>query len=457
MTTLAFQSAVDIAKQIRERKLSAAECLEYFRKRVDRFNPQLNAIVVFDWERAQASAIKADQALARGDVWGPLHGVPITVKESYDLKGHATTWGDPLLKDWIAKEDDLASQRLEAAGAIVFGKTNVPLHLMDFQSYNEIYGTTNNPWDVTRGPGGSSGGSAAAVAAGLTGLELGSDIGGSIRNPAHYCGVYGHKPTFKLVGATRTAPPGDHTLLDLSVYGPLARSAEDLNTAMNFLAAPGPFENPVWQPTLRKPTKQLKDYRVAIWPSDTRVAVAEEISARCQHIGSVLAKLGATVSDTARPSIDTTHSNQIYRKLLNAATNPSAELAHGEWRKLDNERAKLRLQWREFFKDWDIVIAPIAATAAFKHDHSPLQGRHIQIDGPSGRIDAPYFQQIFWAGLVTLSYLPSTAFPTGVNKEGLPIGLQAFGDAYDDLITIDFVRLLAKEIGGFVPPPGFAD
>jgi amidase len=213
--------------------LSAVECLHYFRKRIERFNPKLNAIVVFDWDRATSRALKADQALARGEVWGSLHGVPITIKESYDLKDHPTTWGDPELKNNIAPDDDLALQRLEAAGAIVFGKTNVPLRLMDFQSYNEIYGTTNNPWDVTRGPGGSSGGAAAALAAGLTGLELGSDIGGSIRNPAHYCGVYGHKSTFGLVGATRMAAPGNLTRKDLGVYGPLARSAEDLALSMH--------------------------------------------------------------------------------------------------------------------------------------------------------------------------------------------------------------------------------
>ncbi len=453
MTALAFQSATDIATRIRNRELSAVESLDYFRKRIERFNPKLNAIVVFDWERASTRALQADQALARDESWGPLHGVPMTVKESFDLKGHPTTWGNPALKQNIASEDDLAVQRLEAAGAIVFGKTNVPLHLMDFQSYNEIYGTTNNPWDVTCGPGGSSGGAAAAQAAGHTALELGSDIGGSIRNPAHYCGVYGHKPTFNLVGATRLAPPGNHTVTDLAVAGPLARSADDLKLAMELLAAPGRFENPVWQPTLRKPTKQLKDYRVVIWPSDERVAVAAEISARCQDIGDTLAKLGATVSNTARPDIDTTRSTKVYRQLLDAATNPLAELKHSEWLALDNERAQLRLRWREFFKEWDIVIAPISATAAFKHDHSEYKGRRMQVDNKM----APYFQQTFWAGLATVSYLPSTAFPTGVNKEGLPIGLQAFGNAYDDLVTIDFVRLLSQEIGGFVPPPGYED
>ena len=453
MSALAFSSAIDIAARIRNRELSARECLDYFRGRIERFNPKLNAIVVCDWERATRRALLADEALARGEIWGPLHGVPMTVKESFDHIGHPTTWGDPALRDCMATEDDLSVQRLESAGAIVFGKTNVPLRLMDIQTYNDIYGTTNNPWDVTRATGGSSGGSAAALAAGLTGLEFGSDIGGSIRNPAHYCGVYGHKPSYGLVGVTRTAPPGMYTKADLGVHGPLARSADDLAIAMRFLAAPHLFDSPYVQFNLPKPRKALKEFRVAIWPSDSRVAVATEISERCHGIAATLAKMGATVSDTARPKFDATLASTTYRKLLDAATNPSTTLKHSEWRALDNERQMIRLQWREFFNDWDIVIAPVCATTAFPHDHSAYQGRTLNVDGKT----VPYFQQIFWSSLATLSYLPSTCFPTGSSHGGLPIGLQAIGKGYDDLITIDFTRQLAQEIGGFIAPPGYAD
>jgi amidase len=453
MTAIAFQSALDIAARIRNRELSARECLEYFRQRIERFNPALNAIVVFDWERAMRQALRADEALTRGETIGLLHGVPMTVKEMFDLKGHPTTWGDPALRDCIAAEDDLVVQRLTAAGAIVFGKTNVPLRLMDIQTYNDVYGTTNNPWNMTRAAGGSSGGSAAALAAGLTGLEFGSDIGGSIRNPAHYCGVYGHKPTYGLVGVTRTAPPGKFTKADLGVHGPLARSAEDMALQMQLLAAPGVFDTPYVQTKLPAPHKMLKDFRVVIWPSDARVAVSAEISARCQTIGDTLAKLGATVSDTARPRFDTSYASNVYRKLLDAATNPSSELKHSEWLALDNERQKIRLAWREFFNDWDIVIAPVCATTAFPHNHSAYQGRTLMVDDKA----VPYFQQIYWASLATLSYLPSTCFPTGLSKDGLPIGLQAIGKGYDDLITIDFARQLAQEIGGFVAPSGFED
>jgi Asp-tRNA(Asn)/Glu-tRNA(Gln) amidotransferase A subunit family amidase len=185
----------------------------------------------------------------------------------------------------------------------------------------------------------------------------------------------------------------------------------------------------------------------------SRVAVSEEISARCQTIGESLAKLGATVSGTARPRFDTNYASNVYRKLLDAATNPNTELKHSEWLALDNERQKIRLAWREFFNDWDIVIAPICATTAFPHDHSAYQGRTLKVDDKA----VPYFQQIYWASLATLSYLPSTCFPTGLSKNGLPIGLQAIGKGYDDLITIDFARQLAQEIGGFVAPPGYYD
>jgi amidase len=453
MTQLAFQSALDIARRLRRRELGAVECLEYFCRRVERYNPSVNAVVALDRERALVRARRADELIVRGQILGPLHGVPVTVKESFDLAGHPTTWGDPALRDNIAPQDDLVVQRLEAAGAIVFGKTNVPFRLMDFQTYNDIYGVTNNPWDLTRVPGGSSGGSAAAVAAGMTVVEVGSDIAGSIRFPAHYCGVYGHKPTYNLVGATRGAAPGTIVGHDLSVAGPLARSAEDLAAALRCLTGPNQFELPVWQPTLPEPGKTLKEYRVAVWSHDARVAVAGEISDRCQAVADSLAKLGATVSDTARPAFDTAQATKLYRQLLEAAVDPECKLKHREWLQLNNERAKLRLLWREFFKEWDVVIAPVATTVAFPHDHSRIQGRTLQLDGKT----VPYFQQIFWPALPTLSYLPSTAFPTGLGRQGLPIGLQAFGNAYDDLLLIDFVRQLAREIGGFVPPPGFDD
>jgi len=449
MTSLCFQSALHIAAQLRNRKLGAVECLEYFRARVERLNQALNAIVVLDWERAYASARRADDALARGLQCGALHGVPMTIKESFDVAGLPTTWGERSLS-YVATRDDLIVERLEAAGAVLFGKTNVPSRLLDFQSYNDIYGVTGNPWDRTRTPGGSSGGASAALAAGLTSLEVGSDIGGSIRNPAHFCGVFGHKPTYDIIGSDRLSQPPAVGGSDLCVAGPLARSAEDLDLAMRLLVGPGRL-NRAMRVELLERRRTLREYRVAIWPTDENSPVQREIADRCQSVADRLAALGAKVSDTARPAFSAAHAGSVYRQLLSAVINPENELAHREWIRLDEERTRLRFAWRDFFRDWDIVLCPVAACVAFEHLHTPYRGRKLSIDG----VEQPYFQQLFWAGLATCSYLPATAFPTGVGTQGLPIGLQAIGDAYTDLQTIDFARQVCEQVGGFQPPSGF--
>jgi amidase len=447
MASLCFESALHIAAQLRRRELSAVECLEYFRARVERLNPALNAIVVLDWQRAYEAARLADQALAKSEPVGPLHGVPMTIKESYDVAGLPTTWGDPTLS-YIAERDDSVVQRLKAAGAVFFGKTNVPYRLLDFQSYNDIYGVTNNPWDRTRTPGGSSGGAAAALAAGLTSLEVGSDIGGSIRNPAHYSGVFGHKSTFGIAASERLALPPSQAGIDLAVAGPLARSAEDLEATLRLLVGPSQLDHAV-RVVLPESRRKLREYRVALWPTDAVSPVQREIADRCQSLGDRLAALGVKVSDRARPAFSSEHAASVYRKLLSAATNPESEIAHRDWLQLDEERTRLRLAWREFFRDWDIVLCPIAACVAFEHLHGAYRGRKLRIDG----VELPYFQQLFWAGLATCSYLPSTVFPAGLSTQKLPIGLQAIGDSYADLQTIEFARLVTAEFGGFQPPP----
>jgi amidase len=480
--TLAFESAIQLASKIKRREISSRELTDHFIERIERYDGVLNAVVVRDFERARVAADAADAELAAGRDLGPLHGLPMTIKESYNIAGLPTHWGAPAFKGNIATEDAEAVKRFRAAGAHFLGKTNVPMMLADFQSYNEIHGTTGNPWDPQRTPGGSSGGSAAALAAGLTGLDSGSDIGGSIRNPAHFCGVYGHKPTWGVVAMQGHALPGMVAPPDIAVVGPMARSAADLALAMDIVAGPDPLHAPAWKLALPRPVKKkLAEYRVALWPSDSIAPVSTEMADRVQAIGDLVAGLGGRVSDTARPDVDVTESHRTYAYMLNgvmAAGLPDEEFAaalaraaaldpadmsndavlaraavqhHRDWLRRNNMRERLRLAWRAFFDEWDILVCPQMATAAFPHDHRPMPERTLRVDNE----EQPYFQQIFWAGLITVAYLPSTVFPTGPSEAGLPIGLQAVSAEFNDYTCIDFARLVGQEMGGFVPPPGY--
>jgi hypothetical protein len=265
MNDRAFASATELTNEIRDRRIGCVELLDFYLARAERHNPTLNAIIVWQIDQARERARAADDALARGERWGPLHGIPMTVKESFNVAGLPTTFGNPLWKDNIAADNAFLIDRLLQAGAIVFGKTNVPYMLADAQSYNDIYGTTNNPWDLTRAPGGSSGGEAATLAAGLSGLGAGSDIAGSLRNPAHYSGVYGHKPTWGLISTRGHAPPGILTPTDISVVGPMARHAEDLDLALRALAGPDLLQRAAWRVELPPPRRRR--LRTALSPA----------------------------------------------------------------------------------------------------------------------------------------------------------------------------------------------
>jgi amidase len=482
MTALHFQSATAIARAIRDGEVTASEMLERFLARVDRLNGPINAIVVQDRDGARARAAAADEARSAGAALGALHGVPITVKESYQVAGTPTTFGIPQMKDNVTQGTALAVQRLAAAGANVFGKTNVPIRLADFQSYNDIYGQTNNPWDPGRTPGGSSGGSAAALAAGLTALEAGSDIGGSIRNPAHFCGVFGHKPTWGLI------PPRGHVLddsvspTDISVVGPLARSAFDLETALRVMAGPDEIESPglaIDLPPLDAPLSALK---IAVWASEgpfcpTSAAVGDRI----QAVVEALTRAGSEVDEAARPAFSAEHSHTVFSALLSsamAARLPEEEFARRiakadgaaaddmspavvqarwqtlrmrDWAGFNEQRNKLRWAWRRFFDDVDFLITPVMPVTAFPHDHGPEGSRMIDIDGQS----LPYFNQTFWAGLAGVAYLPATVFPAGLAKDGLPVGLQIIGPAFGDLRTVQMAQRLEQLGFAFVAPPGF--
>lgn len=478
---IAYLPAHELSERIRTRQLSSLEATDLFIRRIEALDADINSVVVRDFDRARKAARERDRQLARGEGVGPLHGVPMTIKEQYHRAGLPTTFGYPELARNIPTWDSDMAAALQAAGAVLIGKTNVPLGGADFQTYNDLYGTTNNPWDVFRTPGGSSGGSAAALAAGLTPLEAGSDIAGSIRNPAHFCGVYGHKPTWGIVSQRGHATVVKHPTpdLDLVVCGPLARTPEDLALALRVVAGQSIW-NSGWRLDLPAPTKtRLKDYRVAVWPSDDAAPVDDEIADRARLVAQVLRDAGATVSETARPNIDLRHAHETYRNLSysvvfasvppeeyernrrdaeryapddtsdRAVSARSMVLSHADWLRADARRGRLRLRWAEFFRDWDILICPQMAVPAFEHDHTtPIEQRTVLVNGEP----QAYWKQAFWSGLVTAPYLPSTVFPTGLSRQGLPIGLQAVGGAYQDYRTIDFTRLLAEEIGGFQRP-----
>ena len=484
MLDLPFRSAKQLAAAIRRKKIGCLELLETYLARVERYNPALNAVIATDLDGARKRARAADRALARKAIWGPLHGVPMTIKESYDVVGLPTTWGVPELKDNYPARNALAVDRFLGAGVVLFGKTNVPLYLADWQSFNAIHGTANNPWDVTRTPGGSSGGAAAALAAGLTGIEAGSDIGASIRNPAHYCGVYGHKPTYGIAPPRGQALPGRLAPSDISVIGPMGRSAEDLELGLAAMAGPDEIDGAGWRLALPTPRrKALRQYKVAVMLTDPNSEVDAEVQGRLQALADFLAKQRVTVSDRARPDVDTAEAQRVYIQLLRAATSgrqtaeefernleiarrlpPGDEsyyarmarantMSHRDWLAANEARHRMRWTWAEFFKEYDLLLCPAAASAAFPHDQQgERHERTIEVNGHR----VPTTDQLFWAGFSGLAYLPSTVAPAGFTPAGLPVGVQIVGPQYGDRTCIHFARLLEREYQGFVPPPGYA-
>jgi len=481
MDQLHYKSAVQLAALIRRKKIGCLELLDHFLARTETYNPKLNAIVWLDKDRARKRAKSADAALKKGKRFGPLHGVPMSIKESYQVAGSPTTWGAPSMKENVTGETAVAAQRMIDAGVTLFAKTNVPLMLADWQSYNVVYGVTRNPWDLDRTPGGSSGGSAAALAAGLTGIDAGSDIGSSIRNPAHYCGVFGHKPTFGLVTYRGHALPNSVAPPDISVVGPLARSADDLDVALDIMAGLDPDDGGYLKVALPKCEKKtLKQFRVAVKLTDPASDVDHEYADQLQTLVDRLAKAGAKVKEAA-PDIDTARLHDLYIRLLRAATSgrmPEADIedwkqdlvrepndylaqsvdgvtmTHRRWLQLNNERHQMRLKFNAFFDDYDILLCPVAASAAFPHDHEHEGRRWRRRITVNNKRVSPT-DQLFWAGYSGLVYLPSTVGPAGITPSGLPTGYQAIARQGRDKTSIAFARLVEKAFGGFEPPKGY--
>ncbi|HXE17886.1 MAG TPA: amidase [Stellaceae bacterium] len=477
-----YRSARDMAAQIERGEASAVELVDQAIDRIERLDGPINAVVVRDFDRARDAAREADRKRARGDK-APLLGVPMTVKESYNVAGLPTTWGFTEFRNNIATDDAVTVARLKAAGAIIVGKTNVPVALADWQSFNDIYGVTRNPWNLDYSPGGSSGGSAASLAAGYVPLELGSDIGGSIRIPAHFCGVFGHKPTYALIPGRGQGLPGTTRAADLGVCGPLARTAADLDLALGILAGPDGEMAQGYRVALPAPRHaNLKDYRVLVVDEHPLVPTRREIRDAVARFADKLEKTGAKVARASNLVPDLALAGRVYTQLLGAETNNrmppdrrraleeeaakvsaddkslhaerlrNVNLSHREWVALDEQRVRIKAQWRTLFETFDVVIGPPLSTAAFPHNFNPNQNaKRADIDGR----EIVYVDQLVWPGVATMAGLPATVAPIDRTREGLPIGLHIMGAAFDDRTTIAVAGLIEREFGGFVPPPGY--
>lgn len=475
-----FSAAEELAAALRAGEVSAAELTDEAIARVERDDKVVNAICVPDFDRARAAARAADAARARGED-RPLLGIPVTVKESYDVAGLPTTWGMPQHRSHLPAEDAVQVSRLKAAGAVVLGKTNVPLGLQDIQSYNELYGTTANPWDHARTSGGSSGGSAAALASGFGALSIGSDLAGSLRTPAHFCGVYAHKPTLGLVANRGMVPPGEPAWpvdLDLAVVGPMARTARDLALLLDVMAGPDPLTYGVAHRLALPPARheRLRDFRVLVLDEHPLLPTGAAVRAGVHRVAAALADGGARVerhspllpdlTEAATLSMQLLISGSVARfptgsyeqrvaglsaddRSLEATRLRAMAFSHRDWMEADRRRELHRHLWRRLFTAFDAVVCPITPTPAFPHDHhpNPLE-RRIDIDG----VAYPYFDQLVWAGLATMPGLPATAVPAGRSPEGLPVGVQIIGPMYEDRTPLRLAELLEREIGGFRMP-----
>jgi amidase len=486
-TDVAYLNAAELSAAMAASEFSALELTEAAIARIERYDSDIHAICVADFDRALDAARQADSARAAGDQ-RPLLGIPVTVKESFNVAGLPTTWGIPSFTHSLAVEDAVAVARLKQAGAVILGKTNVPLGLGDVQTYNSIYGTTNNPWDLSKTPGGSSGGSAAALAAGYGALSIGSDIAGSLRGPAHFCGVYAHKPSFGLLPTRGHNPPPAPPLpydRDLSVIGPMARSAGDLATMFDLLAGPDETTLGIAYRLAVPPPRRdhLAGYRVLVL--DTHPLIPSSVAVRNAILGLAheLSVAGATVAHHSSLLPDLVEGARMYMRLLlsaMAANYPEpvyqgmrtraaqldagdhslaaertrgAVLNHRDWLEADQTRAQHRYRWRQLFTEFDVVLCPAMPTPAFPHDHSPDQwGRQLVIDGTS----YDYADQLVWAGIATSPGLPATVVPIDQSPGGLPIGAQVIGPMFEDHTPLHFAELLEAAFTGFRTPPPLA-
>jgi amidase len=457
MQELAFATATELAAAIRERKVSAVEVLEAHLRQIARHNSALNAVVTLDEEGARHRAREADGALARGESWGPLHGLPMTLKDGHSTAGMRTTAGHPPLAGYVPAADGTVAARLKKAGAIIIGKTNVPDLLLDIQSFNPIFGRTNNPWDLERTPGGSSGGAASALAAGMTPLEIGSDFGGSVRIPAHFCGLFGLKTTEHRVSMAGHIPdlpgaPRSHRVM--WSIGPLARSVEDLTLGYRVIAGPDPRDPDVPPVEMREvPPPALSDLRIAWAPTFPGVPAAASIRDALHGLAAELDSLGARIEETLPEVSFKEHA--VLRSELSKAAQRAFSLDEGdppptlgEFMLALHRRDALIAAWEQFFSEWDVLLCPVTMTTAFVHCETETP---LGVDGE----EFPYWWALRHCAAFNVTGHPSLVLPIGRDPDGLPIGVQVVARRWGEDSLLAIASRLAEVTGPFQRPPGY--
>lgn len=472
-----YAPAHALLADLREGRLTASALLEHSLKRFQAVNPRVNAVIRTDTDAARAAAQRLDTRAAAGDWAGPIHGLPITVKDTFDVYGMPASAGaEKYARRREETRDAFAVSALKQAGAVIWGKTNTPYLAGDNQTFNRLHGVTSNPHDPRLTPGGSSGGSAAALAAGVTALELGSDIGGSLRLPAHFCGVCALKPSYGRISQRGHVPPAPGSLFErpLNVVGPMARTVADLRLAFSVLAASadGPRET------------ALQDKRIAVWSEEEGFSLSVDCADGVLRAVAAAKEAGAHVAK-AKPDISGPMLLDTYLRLVVAVLSedlpymtrrlleyyrPIARMTVGEqpfsrakwalyatsryrdWVAANEMRETLMRASDRFFQSWDAIIAPVCAVAAFPHDHrGGLFNRRMIVDGRK----EPYVSYLSWISLASACDLPAVVIPAGRTPNGLPVGVQVIGAHGEDEKVLDIAEALERRLGGFTPPVKF--
>ncbi|HAQ42940.1 MAG TPA: amidase [Acidimicrobiaceae bacterium] len=451
MTEIGLLSTLEQTELVRSGELSSRELTEHFIERIERLDPEINAVVTRDFEVALKEADDADEQRQKGKSVGALHGIPITVKDALETRNLRSTGGAIELRDNVPDRDAAVVASLRKEGAIVMGKTNLPRWSGDIQSYNEIFGTTNNPWDLSRGPGGSSGGAAAAVAMGFTSFEIGTDIGGSIRFPAAFNGIWGHKPSFGVIPTTGYLdhPKGGLNEADINVFGPLARSSTDLDFLLDIMQR----NSPPWIPQLQDPPADPEKLRVGAWLDDPFCPVDQEVRAHLEKVVNELESHGISIDRSARPQIDPEEAAMLGLWLVQRAISQSTDSdgpGHRIWLDRHVRREEIRLKWAKFFDDYDAIIMPVSFVPPFEHQQDgDFANRTLVCNGQTRN----YVDLVKWTTMVGMAYLPSTVPPTGIGPSGLPIGCQVVGAYGSDKLTISLAGRIGELMGDYQPPP----